>query len=151
MNLLRLDALLGGNETSGLSPRRERALRTFDAFRARWSEYPQAMPQLLCAIELALDAPRHVVLAGNPATPAFKLLADVLNEKLGYYRAILAADGSPGQAWLTERAPWIAAMKPQHGHAAAYVCENFACQAPVTSPADLRRLLAASAPSEREP
>jgi len=150
MNLLRLDAMLGGNETSSISPRRERALRTFDAFRARWSEYPQAMPQMLCAIELALDAPRHVVLAGDPASPDFKRLADVLNEKLGYYRAVMAADGGPAQAWIAQRAPWVAEMKPQAGKATAYVCENFACQAPVTNPADLRQILSASVASERE-
>jgi uncharacterized protein YyaL (SSP411 family) len=150
MNLLRLDAILGGSETSGMSPRRVRALRTFEAFRARWSEYPQAMPQMLCAIELALDAPRHVVLAGNPASPDFKLLADALNEKMGYFRAVVAADGGPAQAWLAERSPWLAELRPRDGKATAYVCENYACQAPITSAAELRRVLAASVASERE-
>ena len=37
----------------------------------------------------------------------------------------------PGQRWLAERAPWMAGMAPQDGRASAYVCENFACRAPV--------------------
>jgi hypothetical protein len=147
MNLLRLDALLGSGESAAPSPRRELALRTFEHFRPRWAEFPQAMPQLLCAIELALDAPRHVVLAGEPGTPAFQALADVLNEKIGYYRNVVAADGGPGQAWLAARAPWLTEMKPQGGKATAYVCENYACHAPITSPAELRRVLAASVPT----
>jgi uncharacterized protein YyaL (SSP411 family) len=30
---------------------------------------------------------------------------------------------------------------PINGHAAAYVCENFACELPVTDPAELQNLL----------
>jgi len=147
MNLLRLDALLGGGESAAASPRRELALRTFEHFRPRWAEYPQAMPQLLCALELALDAPRHVVLAGTPGAPDFSALADALHEKLGYHRVVLAADGGPAQAWLAARAPWLAEMKPQGGRATAYVCENYTCHAPITSPGELRRVLAASVPT----
>jgi uncharacterized protein YyaL (SSP411 family) len=138
LNLLRLDALLGGGAPG---PRRARALRALDAFRPRWAETPQSMPQLLCALEMALDVPRHVVLAGMPGSPDFAALAKVTNERLGPMRAVLAVDGSPDQAWLVGQAPWLAAMTPQGGHATAYVCEEFTCQAPVTRPEDLRRLL----------
>jgi uncharacterized protein YyaL (SSP411 family) len=33
-------------------------------------------------------------------------------------------------------------MKPVDGKSVAYICENFTCQAPVSDPAALRKLLA---------
>jgi uncharacterized protein YyaL (SSP411 family) len=136
LNLLRLDGLLGGE---GRSDRRLKGLRTFDAFRSRWAEQPQALPQMLCGLELALDPPRHVVLAGDADAPGFRALADALHAKLGPRRSVIAA---PARAWLAARAPWLANLHPRAGRATAYVCENFTCQPPVEDPADLQRQLA---------
>ncbi len=135
MNLLRLDALLHDDA------RCARGRRTIEAFRAQWSRAPHAMPQMLCAVELALESPRHVVIAGDPRREDFRMLAAVVHESIGPRRALLAAEGGEGQAWLASRAPWIADMKPLGGRATAYVCEDFACQAPVVSAEELRRLL----------
>jgi uncharacterized protein YyaL (SSP411 family) len=152
MNLLRLAAIFdtpGGLGTGdGIRPTRvvtyrERGRRTLEAFRPQWERAPHALPQMLCALELALESPRHVVIAGDPAAEDFRLLAAVLAEQLGPARAVLAADGGPGQRWLAGRAPWLAAMKPIAGRATAYVCEEFACQAPVSDAAALRRILGA--------
>ena len=149
MNLLRLAAMLGSPSDAGsrsddaaAQPAfRDRGRRCLEAFRAQWSKAPQAMPQMLCALELALDAPRHVVLAGDPASADFQALASVLHERLGPRRALLAADGGDAQRWLAQRAPWIAGMQPVGGRATAYVCEEFTCQAPVTTAEELRRAL----------
>jgi uncharacterized protein YyaL (SSP411 family) len=128
LNLLRLAALWHDDA------RRERGVRCIEAFRAQWTGAPHAMPQMLCALELALEPPRHVVLAGDPATADFRALAAVLHERPGPRRAILRSD--PAIAWT-------AAMSPVEGRAAAYVCEDFTCQLPVTEPGELRRLLGA--------
>ncbi len=135
INLIRLDWMLG------LAGARAKALQTIAALRPQWSRLPQALPQMLCAIELALADPRTVVLAGDPRSPDFRALAAVLSERLGLRRAILCADGGPGRAWLATHRPYLADMKPVGGRATAYVCENFACQAPVTVAAELRTLL----------
>jgi uncharacterized protein YyaL (SSP411 family) len=139
MNLLRLDWMLGGG--GGVPSPRDRALRTIEALRPQWSRAPHALPQMLCAFDLALAEPRTVVLAGHPGAPDFQALAAELPRRLGPGRVALCADGAGGQAWLAARKPYLAAMKTVEGRAAAYVCENFTCQAPVTEPAELRRLL----------
>ncbi|MFM8335322.1 MAG: thioredoxin domain-containing protein, partial [Opitutaceae bacterium] len=139
MNLLRLGAWF--ETDAGGNAYRERGRRVLEAFRDTWSRAPHAMPQMLCALELALEPPRHVVIAGDPRAEDFQALAGVVGAKFGPHRAVAAADGGEGQAWLAARAPWIGAMVPVGGRATAYVCEEFSCQAPVTNPVDLERLL----------
>ena len=146
MNLLRLSWLLGedagaGKPTGPAMSRRERARKCIEAFRRQWTAAPQALPQMLGALELVLRPPRTVVIAGRPAAGDFRALAAVLHERLGPRRAVLAADGGAGQAWLAGRQPYLAAMKPLDGRAAAYVCEDLTCRPPVTEPAELRLLL----------
>ena len=137
MNLLRLGAMVGGDAA-------ERGRRCAAALRAQWTRVPQALPQLLCALESALLPPRHAVLAGDPAAADFRALAAVLHGRLGVRRTLLAADGGEGQRWLAVRAPWIAEMRPVGGQATAYVCAEFVCQAPVTTPEELRAALTGS-------
>jgi len=153
LNLLRLDWMIGNGAPPTPAPKRgevaappgatyrDRAVKTIEALRPQWTAMPQGLPQLLCAIELVVDAPRTVVLAGDPATADFQALAAVLAETLGPRRALLCADGGPGQQWLAAKRPYLADMKPVGGRATAYVCENFTCQAPVATPAELRAQL----------
>jgi uncharacterized protein YyaL (SSP411 family) len=152
LNLLRLAAMLHREEF------RERGLRTIEAFRAQWLGAPYALPQMLCALELALQPPSQVVLAGDPKADDFQALAAVLHERLGLRRVLLCAgDGSGqagstgstsspqarlGQAWLEKRVPELAAMRPADGRARGYVCENFTCRQPVNNAAALRAMLA---------
>ncbi|HWZ94062.1 MAG TPA: thioredoxin domain-containing protein [Opitutaceae bacterium] len=164
LNLLRLAAMLHREEFRG------RGVRTIEAFRAQWLGAPYALPQMLCALELALQPPPQVVLAGDPHADDFRALAAVLHERPGPRRVLLCAPsggpldglgalslskrfragdsgagqadsgGSP-QAWLAARVPELAAMRPADGRAMAYVCENFACRQPVGDVAALRALL----------
>jgi hypothetical protein len=144
-NLLRLAAIfaphdmLGSSEVGrvgpnapGLSSHRDRALRTIGALRERWSAAPHVLPEMLCAIERALEPPRQLVFVGDPAAPDFQALAAVARERAGPRRALIHA--GPGL-------PWTAAMTPREGRASAYLCEDFTCRPPVTEPADLHRLL----------
>ena len=137
MNLLRLAGMAGGE-----GERKTRALRTITSLRGQWERAPHALPQLLCAVEWALEAPRQVVIAGDPASAEFRALSGVLAESPGRCRTLLALDEGEGRRWLAERAPWLAEMRPRGGRATAYVCEHFTCREPVTEPAALREMLA---------
>jgi uncharacterized protein YyaL (SSP411 family) len=135
MNLLRLASLFHDSARAG------RAERCIEAFRAQWNGNPHGMPQMLCALELALEPPRHVVLAGDPSTDEFQALAAVLHERLGPRRTLLAVGSDADRAWWAPRAPWMAEMKTIDGRTTVYVCEAYSCRAPVTEPGRLRMLL----------
>jgi uncharacterized protein len=145
MNLIRLDWMLGSetsrpNAGSGLGYR-DRALKSIEALRPQWSRLPQALPQMLCAVEMALAEPRTVVLAGDPASAGFRAMTAVLHEGLRPRRALLCADGAAGQRWLVQHKSYLAPISPRPGETDAYCCDGFACQAPVDTPAGLRGLL----------
>jgi uncharacterized protein YyaL (SSP411 family) len=137
-NLLRLGAIF---DEAGPGSRRSRALRTLAAFAPRWGAAPQALPQMVSALDLALEPPRHVILAGDPAREDFQALAAVMHGHLGPRRSLLGLTGPNHAAWLAQRVPWLAGLGPRNGRAAAYVCENFTCQAPVATPEELWGLL----------
>ena len=142
LNLLRLSWMLGPmNGGSTESDYADRARKCFLAFAGQWKRAAHALPQMLCAVELALEAPRTVVFAGDPRADDFGALAAVAHEHLGPRRTLLAADGAEAQRWLAERMPYLAEMRPIEGKATAYVCEQFTCRRPVTEPAELRKLL----------
>jgi uncharacterized protein len=136
-NLLRFAGLFHDEAARG------RALGTIEALRAQWAKAPHALPEMLCAIERALELPRQVVLAGDPTAEDFRALATELHARPGPRRAILAAPGDDEAGrWLAKRAPWLAAMKPAaDGRARAFVCERFTCQAPVATAEELRAVL----------
>ena len=127
LGLLRLAALTGEEayERHGLS-----VLRLLHPFAAR---HPQAFGHLLLAIGFALHPPREVALAGSDRAA----LERVLRERLWPAVVLAAGDGQdPGGV------PLLEGRTPVDGRAAAYVCERFACQRPVTEPAELEALLA---------
>ena len=139
-NLLRLGAVFDEGGASG-ETYRKRGRRCVAAFRKQWMQTPPALPQMLSALELALDAPRHVILVGDARDGDFLALQAVLHEKIGFRRSVLAVTSDEDRAWFASRAPWMAEMKALNGKATAYVCEEFTCQAPVTEAAELRRVL----------
>ena len=51
---------------------------------------------------------------------------------------MLLVEPGERQGRLSVLMPWVATMSVQHGQAAAYVCRNYVCEAPVTRPEDLR-------------
>jgi uncharacterized protein len=96
--------------------------------------HPTAFGHLLQAIDLQLAPRREVALVGDADGVA--ALAAVVRETR---RPHLVLAGGPGDGRTA--VPLMEQRTPVDGHAAAYVCERFACQRPVTEPDELRALL----------
>ncbi|MFT3782959.1 MAG: thioredoxin domain-containing protein [Nibricoccus sp.] len=136
MNLLRL-APVSGKEAGF----RVRAAATVNAFQERWTELPQALPQMLCALDSFLEPAGQIVLAGGPQALGFAELLGEIRRSRGR-RAVFAATDDEGWRWLSSAAPWLASMTAMNGRATAYLCEHYTCRPPVEKPEDLRELLA---------
>jgi hypothetical protein len=135
LNLFRLSVLASDD---GL---REQGRRSIAAFRGRWESAPQAMPQLLGSLELALEPPRHVVVTGAPGSPGFEALVAAARRRLGRRRELIALDAPGAREWFSARAPWLSEMGRGDPGPTAYVCEEFVCRAPARNPDELARVL----------
>ncbi|MBB5080836.1 hypothetical protein HNR40_006325 [Nonomuraea endophytica] len=89
----------------------------------------------LAVASAALSGPVEVAVVGAPGDPGTRAL---------HREAMLS--GSPGLVIAlgpSEEVPLLAGRSAIDGGAAAYVCRNFACRLPVTTPEDLRAELSA--------
>ena len=108
---------------------RAAAEHTLRAFASRMEEAGTGVPQMLVAHSFALARPQEIVLAGAHDDPAMlEMLATIRRRFL------------PGAVVMRgEQA--ASPMAALDGTATAYVCENFACNLPVTSASALDELL----------
>jgi uncharacterized protein YyaL (SSP411 family) len=95
------------------------------------ARHPQAFGHLLQAADFYLAPVKEVAIVG-PSGEADELLRVVR----GAYRPHLVL--ATGRA---DGVPLLEGREPVDGHAAAYVCEHFICQAPVTDPDELAAVL----------
>ncbi len=125
MGLLRLGALTGER-------RYEKAAEgVFALFAKPAVEHPDAFAHLLRALDFHLAPTREVALVGD----GLGELAGVVRER---HRPHIVLAGGPEGAG---EPPLLANRTTVAGQPAAYVCENFACQLPVTGAEKLRALL----------
>jgi uncharacterized protein YyaL (SSP411 family) len=134
-NLLRLSQIFDAKEM------RERGEKTIAAFAPALQHFPSALPQMLVALDFSLTKPKQIIVAGKSDAADTRGLMEEVHRHFLPDTIVLLADGSAGQKFLGEKLEEIRAMKPLEGKAAAYVCENFTCKAPVTSPKELNKLL----------
>ncbi len=98
--------------------------------------------QALHAFDLLLGPSREVVVAGDPGDPRTRALLREVDGRFLPDAVVVrwpAGEGAEGLAALTAALPWVAAQGPRGGAPAAYVCQGFACRAPVTEAGELRR------------
>jgi uncharacterized protein YyaL (SSP411 family) len=137
LNLFRLSQITGDAKL------RERADKTLAAYAEGLAQMPSAMPQMLCALDAALNKSRQIVIAGKRDAADTKRLLREVRLRHSPNQLVLLADGEAGQVWLGQKLEFIRTATPINGKAAAYVCEDFTCKLPTEDPAKLRELLSA--------
>jgi len=122
--LLRLARIYGDGELE------KQAVGVFRLTQSLMERAPAAVSHLLCALDLHFSPPQEIAVVGD--SPELRRVA------LGGYRpnSVFAFAPEP-----TEAVPLLAGKGLADGSPAAYVCERFACQRPVTTADELRALL----------
>jgi uncharacterized protein len=128
LGLLRLAALTGEREYE------RRALGVLRLVHEVLPRAPQAFGHMLQALAFYTAPVREVALVGDDLRPLERAVRSTYRP-----RVVLAgaADAQRGDG-----VPLLEGRTPVDGRAAAYVCEHFACQRPVTEPDELEALLA---------
>ncbi len=106
------------------------------------SKVPSGFGQLLCALDFYLATPREVAIVGDFAAADTRDLLAVVHHAFLPNRVLVAKTADDTQS--EKLIPLLEGRTAIDGKATAYVCENFTCQTPVTTPDDLRRALVAS-------
>jgi uncharacterized protein len=122
--LLRLAALTGEHRYE------DRAVSVLRLLHELAPRHPQAFGHVLQALDFHLSPVKEVALAGNDLRPLERVVR-------AEFRPHLVLAGGPHDG-----VPLLEGREPVDGRAAAYVCERFACQRPVTEPEELEKLLA---------
>jgi uncharacterized protein len=117
--LLRLARIYGDDELE------RRAVSVLRLVRDLLPRAPSAFGWALCALDLHLSAPREIAIIGSPSDAVAKAALAPYDPN-----AVVAFGPS-------DEVPLLAGKQFVGGRPAVYVCERFACRAPVTDPAAL--------------
>jgi uncharacterized protein YyaL (SSP411 family) len=132
LNALRLLAFTADDRWRAVA---ERALR---AHAPTLAEHPQALHDMLLAVDFHGDAVREVVLVWPAGEPAPEPFLAVLRQTFLPSRALAGAPEGPALAALGQVALVARDKKAAGGRPTAYVCEKGACRLPAIEPEKLR-------------
>ena len=135
--LLRLAAL------TGEARYRELAARALLPLAPLALRSPSGFGRALCALDDLIGPFYEVAIVGEQSDPRFQALRDAVGS--AWRPRLVLATTSPGDEAAATAVPLLAARPLVGGAPAAYVCQGFICQRPVTAPNELAALLDAYA------
>ena len=123
LNFLRLARLIGRSDLE------DKANRQFEAFGSSIAQFARGHSFFLSALLYAKSKSKEIVIVGNEKQEASGMVNIIREEFRPFTSSILYSDAHSD---LKDLAPFVENYKAIEGKPTAYVCENFACQAPIT-------------------
>ena len=133
-NLLKLSILTGEGHY------RQKAEANLRTMKPALERHPSGFGYLLEASDFFVGPIREIAVIGSQHDSATRDLLQTIYRR--YLPNKLVARYDPGSADGSSEIPLLKGKGPIQGKPAAYVCENYTCQTPVTESADLEDLLA---------
>ena len=129
--LLRLAAYTGRKDFE------QSAKKALSAFAHRMQAGSPGMPQMLVASLWAESAPTQIVLVGSDVQE----LAQIVWKQFIPSRLVFGLNNEASIAYWTGLHPELNLMQATDGKPTAFICKNFSCELPITSPAALEASL----------
>ena len=142
-------ALLSYSALTGSARHRERAEAALGALPGIAARYPRAAGAGLAVAEAWLTGPAEIAVVGHPDDERTRALHQAALHAAPPGAVLALGDGmvlaGSGPAGSEDAVPLLEGRGLVDGAPAAYVCRQFTCQAPVSTPEQLRDALASSA------
>ncbi|MBI1936921.1 MAG: thioredoxin domain-containing protein [Ignavibacteriales bacterium] len=135
LNLLRLSQMTDNEQW------RKMAEKSLSYFGGWIKQVPQAMPQLLAALDFSLSKPKQIIIAGSIDDNHTKELLNEVHSHFVPNKIILLVDKNNGQKKIASFIPFVESIEMINGIATAYICENYACKLPTTNTDVVAKLL----------
>ncbi len=132
-NLIRLGAYTADDRYD------EAARRTLALLTEAMRQYPQAFGESLSAVDMLVTGLAEVAFVGASSDSATKSLLDVARKS---YRPNIITALSPMDVPAESNIPLLSYRTLRNNQPTVYVCRHFVCANPVTTPAELEKLLA---------
>ncbi len=134
-NFLRLGRMTGN---VALEQRAEQLIRSFSV---EIKGYPMGYTQMLTAVDFIAGPAQEIVIAGNSVNKITQSMIRAVQKKFLPNNVVLFHHDGPDGKRLEALSPFVKGMIPSNQEPTVYVCEQYACQVPVTEEGRLDELL----------
>jgi len=125
LNFLRLARLTGNVALE------KRSEQLTGAFATQVVNQPIGYTQLLVALDFMLGPSQEIVVAGDPALETTRAMLEAIQRRfLPNKVLLLRPQGAEGRR-ITALSPFVEGMAPMDRQPTVYICEQYACQAPI--------------------
>ena len=139
-NSMAIDVLLRLAAYTGEEAYRQRADDYLRSLADIMAQHPQSFGHALCALDFAMSPVKEFAVIGDAQAIGTQALLRVINNRF-LPNSVLACGASGDAASSASAVPLLEDRPMRDDKATAYVCQHFACLAPVTAAEELAALL----------
>ena len=140
-NAIAIDALLRLAKLTDDADHLGKAEQSLGLFTQSAQGSPQGYASLLGALDLYLGPVKEIAIAGRRGDSTTDEMLSVVRQSYMPNKVVALVDPEEDNGAAAGILPLLQAKSMIGSKATAYVCENYQCDAPVSSPAELRELL----------
>ena len=126
---------------TGSAAMTEKAEATLKFLASRMQASPVGLTTGACGLAFWMLPGTEIVLAGDLDDPALPVMQQALHRTYLPNTVTLWHPSSPQALAIEALVPMVKSMKEVDGKATVYICENFSCKQPVTSPEQFNSML----------